>query len=61
MYKICFRYKLTGVTDCCNPIFETKEDAQEVADSMNKMEPNIEHWVEYVDIPPIVAFIESEM
>ena len=50
MYKICWSSKLTGVTDCGNPIFEIKEDAQEVADSMNKMEPNIEHWVEYVDV-----------
>ncbi len=61
MYKICWRSKFTGAVGCSEPIFQTKEKAQEIVDIMNKERTYIEHWVEYVDIPPIVAFIESEM
>ena len=61
MYKICWRAKETGATECGEPIFRTKEMAQKNADDLNRQYPYLEHWVEYVEVPPIVAFIESEM
>jgi hypothetical protein len=61
MYKICWRAKFTGAVGCSEPIFQTKEKAQEIVDIMNKERTYLEHWVEYVEVPPIVAFIESEM
>jgi len=35
--------------------------AQKNADDLNRKYPYLEYWVEYVEVPPIVAFIESEM
>ena len=49
MYKMCCRYKFTGVTGCGEPVFTTEKSAQDTVDDFNKDYPHLEHWVEYVE------------
>ena len=51
---------LTSATGCGDPVFANKKLAQDIADNFNINYPYFEHWVEYVEVPPIVVFIESE-
>ena len=60
MYKICWRSMLTSASGCGDPVFANKKLAQDIADNFNINYPYFEHWVEYVEVPPIVVFIESE-
>jgi hypothetical protein len=64
MYKICWRAKETGATECGEPIFRTKEMAQKNADDLNRKYPYLEfssnnpyHRVTAASTPLAAAFI----
>lgn len=48
MYRINWYAKKTGATGYGDPIFKTAEMAQHAADQLNREQPFMSYWVEYV-------------